>query len=323
LATMRLLSSWMSLAWVLAVLAAVGEAGTMRRYYIAAEEVEWNYLPTNLNCLGPDEEIHFGEPEVSPPLFDCPNNVSGSDEGEDGHNHGMSMDMALMSSVQPHGSDDHDNHDAATDSHGGHTTTMWVTRSAKSLGRKALKAQYVEYTDASFTVRKERPSEWQHLGLLGPIMRAEVGDTIRVLFRNKLRYPATLHPHGVFYDKENEGANYPDGDLAGDFVAPGASYTYQWGVPERSGPGPMDGSSIMWIYHSHVDEVRDTNAGLVGGIIVTRKGMADEQGRPTDVDREFVVAYTVYDEGSSRYFADNLNIYMNETCMSSSCNFFL
>ena len=35
---------------------------------------------------------------------------------------------------------------------------------------------------------------------------------------------------------------------------PASTYTYTWKVPERAGPGPMDGSSMMWMYHSHVDE---------------------------------------------------------------------
>ncbi len=35
-------------------------------------------------------------------------------------------------------------------------------------------------------------------------------------------------------------------------------HTYTWLVPDRAGPGPGDGSSLMWMYHSHTDEVADT-----------------------------------------------------------------
>ena len=38
------------------------------------------------------------------------------------------------------------------------------------------KVRYVEYTDDTFTARKPQP-EW--LGILGPVIRAEVGDTVR------------------------------------------------------------------------------------------------------------------------------------------------
>ena len=82
--------------------------------------------------------------------------------------------------------------------------------------------------------------------------------------------------------------------------------TYTWSVPESAGPGPGDPSSIVWMYHSHMIESRDINTGLLGPIVVTRKGQAKPDGSPKDVDREFVVAFAVYDETSSAYFMDNL-----------------
>ena len=64
-----------------------------------------------------------------------------------------------------------------------------------------------------------------------------------------------MHPHGVFYDKDSEGASYDDGtsgaDKEDDAVPPGKTHTYTWKVPERAGPGPNDPSSIVWLYHSH------------------------------------------------------------------------
>jgi hypothetical protein len=44
----------------------------------------------------------------------------------------------------------------------------------------------------------------------------------------------------------------------------GDSHTYVWKVPERAGPGAGDPSSLMWMYHSHANEVSDTSAGLFG-----------------------------------------------------------
>lgn len=49
--------------------------------------------------------------------------------------------------------------------------------------RPISQSLYFEYTDDTFTVKKEKPV-W--LGNLGPIIRAEVGDTIRVHFKNDL-----------------------------------------------------------------------------------------------------------------------------------------
>jgi hephaestin len=77
-------------------------------------------------------------------------------------------------------------------------------------------------------------------------------------------------------------------------------------VPERAGPGPRDPSSIAWLYHSHTDRVRDTNAGLIGAIIVTRRGMASPSLRPQDVDREFVMLWKIFDERESPYLAESV-----------------
>jgi len=171
------------------------------------------------------------------------------------------------------------------------------------------KALFREYTDATFRTRKQRPPEWAHLGILGPLIRAAVGDTIKVIFRNHATRSYSLHPHGVFYRKNAEGMTYLDGtdraDQADDAVAPGGTFTYVWLVPERAGPADGDGSSAFWLYHSHVDEGKDINAGLIGPMIITRRGMARPDGSPRDVDREFVAQFGLFDEPLSWYWSTN------------------
>ncbi|HEU4565302.1 MAG TPA: multicopper oxidase domain-containing protein, partial [Gemmatimonadaceae bacterium] len=76
------------------------------------------------------------------------------------------------------------------------------------IGRVYTKALYREYTDASFATLKPIPPAWSHLGMLGPLIRAQVGDTIKVVFKNNADRPYTMHPHGVFYKKDSEGAPY-------------------------------------------------------------------------------------------------------------------
>ena len=221
--------------------------GKTRTYFIAADEVQWDYAPSGKNLI-------TGKP------FDDVANV-------------------------------------------------FVAPGPDRVGHIYTKSQYREYTDASFTTLKPRPAKWQHLGLLGPAIEAEVGDTIKVVFKNNTRFPASVHPHGVFYTKAGEGAPYADGtsggDKADDAVATGQTYTYVWKVPERAGPGPMEGSSTMWMYHSHVDEAADTNAGLMGPMIVTRCGQARPDGSPIDVDRELVVNFSVMDENTSLWEETN------------------
>jgi FtsP/CotA-like multicopper oxidase with cupredoxin domain len=182
------------------------------------------------------------------------------------------------------------------------------------IGRKAKKALYFEYTDETFTTRKPRAPEWEHLGFLGPLIRAQVGDTIRVVFRNKTSFPASMHPHGVSYKKDSEGAHYNDGtsgtDKADDGVPPGGSHTYVWPVPERAGPTEHEGSSAFWMYHSHVDEIRDVATGLIGPMVVTRRGTPlRAEGSPTDVDREVVAGFIEVDENQSWYLEENIKSY--------------
>ena len=223
-------------------------AGTTRTYYVAADEVQWDYAPA-----GRDEAM--GHP---------------FDETEKGY----------------------------------------VESGPHRIGRVYKKAIYREYTDATFSTLKPRPRDEQYLGLVGPILRGAVGDTIKVVFKNNATHPYSMHPHGVFYDKDGEGADYNDGTSGAQKedggVPPGATHTYVWKIPERAGPGPRDPSSVFWLYHSHAEELRDVASGLFGGIVVTRRGMARPAGRPKDVDREFVTIFITLNENESWYLDDNI-----------------
>jgi FtsP/CotA-like multicopper oxidase with cupredoxin domain len=227
---------------------------TTRTYYIAADEVDWDYAPNGTNLIDGrpfnDEEKKFMEP--------------------------------------------------------GPTV----------IGRRVKKALYRDYTDDRFTALKPRSPEWEHLGFLGPLIRAQVGDTIRVVFKNNAKFPATLHPHGVFYKKDSEGAIYNDGtsgaDKADDAVPTGGTHTYVWDIPERAGPTEHEGSSTLWMYHSHHEELRDVESGLLGPIIVTRRGMARPDATPTDVDREIVAGFIEVDENSSWYVEDNVRAHVTD-----------
>ena len=185
---------------------------------------------------------------------------------------------------------------------------VFVEPGSDRIGHIYHKVRYIGYTDDRFT--EKLPVEDPSLGILGPVIRAEVGDTIEVVFHNNSTVPVSIHPHGVFYEKGSEGSMTNDGrsaaDMADDHVAPGASHTYHWKVPERAGPGPNDPSSIVWLYHSHVDEIADTNSGLVGPIVITAKGQAREDGTPKDVDREEFALFTVMNENASLFLKENV-----------------
>lgn len=66
-------------------------------------------------------------------------------------------------------------------------------------------------------------------------------------------------------------------DKPGSHVEPGKNFTYEWQVLE--GPSPTDAPCIPYLYFSGTDPVADTNSGLVGPLLVCKKGALNEQGR--------------------------------------------
>jgi len=153
---------------------------------------------------------------------------------------------------------------------------------------------YVGYTDSTFSTPIARPP-W--LGILGPTLRALNGDTIRVVFRNATRQPLSMHPHGVRYNAENEGALYNPPRGGGDSVTPGGSYTYNWLAGRESGPEGSELSSKVWLYHSHVHPEKEIEEGLVGAIIVADPARANAvTAVPSDVEREFITFWMVFNE---------------------------
>jgi len=147
-----------------------------------------------------------------------------------------------------------------------------------------------------------------------------------VHFRNNASFPDSVHPHGVFYAKDSEGAPYVDGtsgaDKADDSVPPGGQHLYIWPVPKRAGPAKNDSNSVAWVYHSHTDETADTNAGLIGAIIISKDAKSD--GSAKDVNYEFVSLFTVFNENASTLFSTNIakpQCGGSPTCLLSAADF--
>ncbi len=155
------------------------------------------------------------------------------------------------------------------------------------------KLRYIQYTDATFAA-KALPTP--RLGILGPVLRGVVGETLLVTFLNRTSQPLSMHPHGVSYDKDSEGAHYLPKPGLGAAVAPGAKFTYVWQLDSSSGPLPNEPSSKAWLYHSHVTGDSEANQGLIGFIVVTDPKRARSDGTPADVDREMAALFMIFDE---------------------------
>ena len=177
---------------------------------------------------------------------------------------------------------------------------VYTKPDSNRIGNKYLKARYIEYTDATYTVQK--PQESPDLGIIGPIFRAEVGDSIIVYFRNKTNFPVSIHPHGVRYDSISEG-------IKG--ILPNQSFTYSWVADGNSVPSYNDPSSLGWVYHSHVheNENMDVYAGLVGALVIYQKGFFNNgKNKYVDVEK-FAIIYEI-DESASILFDQNLAKYI-------------
>ncbi|XP_030648847.1 hephaestin-like protein 1 [Chanos chanos] len=185
---------------------------------------------------------------------------------------------------------------------------VFFGRDGGRLGGEYVKVVYRLYSDDTFTTKKERTSAETHLGLLGPVLRAEVGDVLLVTFMNKADRNYSIQPHGLQYDKQFEGALYQDGTLSnGSQVQPGDKFTYRWLV--KDGPSPSDPPCISYLYFSATDPVRDTNSGLIGPLLVCKRSALDSNNTQEGVVKEFVLLFSVTDENLSWYLDENIQTF--------------
>ncbi|ELK23586.1 Ceruloplasmin [Myotis davidii] len=178
------------------------------------------------------------------------------------------------------------------------------------------------------------PGEWI-LGcpIYGPVIKAEVGDTLKVTFYNNGSLPLSIQPHGLLYSKGNEGSYYktPGGSIppASSHVNPGTTFVYTWQVPRDVGPTSTDPNCLTWLYYSSVYGKKDTNSGLVGPLLVCRKGSLGKDGKqdlnsglvgPLIVCRKNTTAdivhrvlhFMIFNENESWYLDENINTYSLE-----------
>jgi hypothetical protein len=129
-------------------------------------------------------------------------------------------------------------------------------------GRRTFRAYVYREYEPGFA-RPKGPAR-----IPGPYLQAEVGDVLRVHFRNgdrHFRQAVTMHPHGVSYNPEYDAAYYGPYTRAGGFVAPGEEFTYTWECPADS--------AGVWPYHDHGPNCMLNKArGLIGVTLIRPKG---------------------------------------------------
>jgi FtsP/CotA-like multicopper oxidase with cupredoxin domain len=89
----------------------------------------------------------------------------------------------------------------------------------------------------------------------GPQLRAQVGDRVRIVLRNELPEPTTIHSHGLFVPPDMDGVPV----ISQPAVMPGETFVYEYTL--------RNAGSHM--YHSHFMAERQVPMGLLGAFVVT------------------------------------------------------
>jgi FtsP/CotA-like multicopper oxidase with cupredoxin domain len=115
----------------------------------------------------------------------------------------------------------------------------------------------------------------------GPELRVKEGERVRILLRNGLPEPTTIHWHGV--DVPNAMDGVPE--VTQKAVAPGETFVYEF----EARP-----AGTRW-YHTHVQEHRQLDLGLAAPLII-------EPARPDPfpVDREYTLVLDDWATGTSQ-----------------------
>jgi FtsP/CotA-like multicopper oxidase with cupredoxin domain len=101
----------------------------------------------------------------------------------------------------------------------------------------------------------------------GPEIRVRQGERLRITVENRLAEETTLHCHGIRLPNAMDGVPH----LTQAPIAPGASFVYEFDVPD---------AGTYW-YHPHSRSAEQVGRGLSGALIV-------EERAPLRVDREVV-----------------------------------
>lgn len=114
---------------------------------------------------------------------------------------------------------------------------------------------------------------WAYNGMVpGPLIRATNGDNVRILIKNNLPEPTTIHWHGIQVPNNMDGIP----DETQKPIQPGETFTYEF-IAKPAG--------TYW-YHSHFDSDKQISVGLSGAFIIDPVGGLSSK---PDIDKVFML----------------------------------
>ncbi len=116
----------------------------------------------------------------------------------------------------------------------------------------------------------------------GPMIRVTEGDRVRVVVKNELDEPTSVHFHGVELPNNMDGVP----DVTQKAIQPGETFTYEF----EANP-----AGSYW-YHSHFEGDVQVSAGLYAPFIIDPK---NPEANPPDVDVNLMLGETLYRNGQT------------------------
>ncbi|KFZ46837.1 Coagulation factor VIII [Antrostomus carolinensis] len=184
-------------------------------------------------------------------------------------------------------------------------TSLFLEAGPQRIGSKYKKVMFVEYEDATF--KKRKVSDQADEGILGPVIKGEVGDQFKIVFRNLASRPYNIYPHGLTSVRPYHVMKpSQDKDVKDIPILPGQSFTYSWRVTTEDGPTHADPRCLTRFYYSSINPVRDTASGLIGPLLICFKKSMDQRGNQIMSDKTRLVLFSVFDENRSWYLEENI-----------------
>ncbi|XP_009076813.1 PREDICTED: coagulation factor VIII-like [Acanthisitta chloris] len=188
-------------------------------------------------------------------------------------------------------------------------TSLYLETGPQRIGSKYKKVMFVEYEDATF--KKRKVSDQLDKGILGPVIKGEVGDQFKIVFRNLASRPYNIYPHGLTSVRPYHTLK-SSRDVKDIPILPGQSFTYSWKLTPEDGPTQADPRCLTRFYYSSIDPVRDTASGLIGPLLICFQKSMDQRGNQIMSDKTKLVLFSVFDENHSWYLEENIRRFCSD-----------
>ncbi|KAE8285867.1 Coagulation factor VIII Procoagulant component Precursor [Larimichthys crocea] len=170
------------------------------------------------------------------------------------------------------------------------------------LGYRYKKVVYVEYTDGSFTQRKNAEDT-----LMGPLLKGKVNDQIHITLKNMASRPFNIYPNCLIKILPlRSSTNAAEQDLHSMGVPPNGTFGYIWRLTTDDGPLNGDPECLTHLYQSTISPERDLASGLVGTLLICKSNAIDTRGSLVSPDKEWSLIFAMFDENKSWYVNENM-----------------